>query len=1133
MIFSRLLSFRLPDLATALCLVVLLPLTGQTWTIDPTFAPQIENRTTSSAPRVVAAPDGGFFVALAYDTPAEVASTSLNGSPTPRLLRLTADGNVDAGFVAALPDDFSIAKIVIAGPESTWVLLEPVTNVGVVNRTQGYPAGTTFPPYRLLRLGATGNVATTIEVTQITSRNPEFQTLLGQPDGRLIVQGNFTAIGDVARDHLARLNLDGTLDLTFTPPSTTDYAQLSLAPSGGLFARRTNPSDTIIKLAADGSIDASFTWPTNGLPRWMMAASFDGGLITAGEALIHRYNANGSLASSDNLARIGMVQIASIASLTDGGLAVTATATTQTPPSTSNPQIIGQGVVLLILNADGSVRFDSRKILPAPHRNSVLAVSAHGTALVYLRSALPYPAPPDSLLPANLQPSLALFSGQAITPLRLEFVSTLPGSVSALFEDAYGRILATGRFTHVDDVPRAGWARFLADGELDRTFNPPSGTLELALRSGAAIARITEVGPGNETLSLTTRERLVRLQADTGVAETIPVASRHDALTTRWLLEGPDGRLLIATLGGATAPNAATHLVWLDALGRENQVLPTTFSFIGIAASVEIASSRFPTTAVQSAQLLDDGRLLVAGGGISTGDVVEPRLARLTTTGYLDSAYRPTLPDAQFLEVTLAPGGTALVAAINFGGIKPWVSWTRLRADGSADPEFMPEPEAGFSTILSNGQSLSFGQVLDAFGWPDPTFARAANTAVSTGLLDRTGRLWTAQTSAVVVIGASVPAQAQSPLVRYLPPVASLSGIFPADVSAIAGETTSLAVDLGSDATAVQWLKNGQEIPGANRSRLIFRRVSPSDDGNYRAQVTINGQAVTSRTATLTVRPNTTRFTNVSARSLVTVNQPQFGGVSFTGTAPHVILIRAVGRGISDFNTSPFPPLAEPELSLYQNGVLQAHDIGSANNPAFRELSASVGAFPITVGPFNVSPGAIYGSAITTSLDPSSIHTTIVRSLNGESGVDLLEFYAGTAGSLASPMRNASLRARAGYGDETMIVGFVIRGEGPARVLIRALGPALTAFGIKAPLTDPALALFGSSGFALATNDNWSSSPHNAPAFAAAGAFPLPAGSADAALVRDLQPGVYTAQVTLPPGVPPGEALLEIYLVAP
>jgi len=126
---------------------------------------------------------------------------------------------------------------------------------------------------------------------------------------------------------------------------------------------------------------------------------------------------------------------------------------------------------------------------------------------------------------------------------------------------------------------------------------------------------------------------------------------------------------------------------------------------------------------------------------------------------------------------------------------------------------------------------------------------------------------------------------------------------------------------------------------------------------------------------------------------------------------------------------------------------------------------------------------------------------------------------------------NLSIRGFAGTGATTLSVGLVINGSGAKQILLRGVGPALAPLGVSGALVSPQLSLFSSSSVLLATNTGWGSVGGATSAeFAAVGAFPLPAGSADCALFQSLPAGgaAYSAQVSGLGGTT-GIALAEIY----
>ncbi len=117
-----------------------------------------------------------------------------------------------------------------------------------------------------------------------------------------------------------------------------------------------------------------------------------------------------------------------------------------------------------------------------------------------------------------------------------------------------------------------------------------------------------------------------------------------------------------------------------------------------------------------------------------------------------------------------------------------------------------------------------------------------------------------------------------------------------------------------------------------------------------------------------------------------------------------------------------------------------------------------------------------------------------------------------------SGLVNLSARASVGTGDNVVIPGISVRGTAPKTLLIRAVGPALAAapFNLGGTLANPVVNVFAAGGEKVLVNDNWGEVPDVAvlrSAFAAQGAFALPEGSRDAAMLVTLAPGSYTVQV--------------------
>lgn len=122
--------------------------------------------------------------------------------------------------------------------------------------------------------------------------------------------------------------------------------------------------------------------------------------------------------------------------------------------------------------------------------------------------------------------------------------------------------------------------------------------------------------------------------------------------------------------------------------------------------------------------------------------------------------------------------------------------------------------------------------------------------------------------------------------------------------------------------------------------------------------------------------------------------------------------------------------------------------------------------------------------------------------------------------------RIVNLSSRLNLAGSDAVVGFVLKGSGTKPMLVRAVGPGLGAFGVTNPAPAPSFTLYDGAGAPIDGNQGWSDSASVAAASAAVGAFALPAGSQDAALVTNLAPGAYTAHVS--PGGD-GVVLVEVY----
>jgi len=267
---------------------------------------------------------------------------------------------------------------------------------------------------------------------------------------------------------------------------------------------------------------------------------------------------------------------------------------------------------------------------------------------------------------------------------------------------------------------------------------------------------------------------------------------------------------------------------------------------------------------------------------------------------------------------------------------------------------------------------------------------------------------------------------------------------------------------------------------------------------------------------------------NISTRAFVqTGDDVMIGGFIVQGTEPKRVIIRAIGPELTQYGVP--NAMGNPTLELHNStGAL------IASNDNWR--TTIIGGIITTnqVGEITASglaPGDGRESAIIGEL-PAGNYTAVVRGVNDFTGVALVEAYD-LSPETNSILGNISTRAFVQTGDDVMIGGFVVRGIEPTRVIVRAIGPELTGYGVPNALDNPTLELHDGNGALIASNDDWQTTiiggiitTDQVAAIRASGHAPR--DPRESAIIADLPAGNYTAIVR---GVnnTTGVALVEVY----
>jgi uncharacterized delta-60 repeat protein len=299
-----------------------------------------------------------------------------------------------------------------------------------------------------------------------------------QPDGKILAAGDFGAINSFSRPGIARFNQDGSADTTFNPPLPTPSSNpnlltiraIALQPDGKIlvggqfFSGSSTQQPTLYRLNPDGSIDNTFNAPESaGISRFVLdiAVQPDGKIVTApgfdnggsgGSA--NRYNTDGSRDTTFN-AIFGGGSVNRVVLQPDGKLLVVGefTAVNGSP----------RGRVAR-LNADGSLDATFNPLGGA--NNTVFDIDLQadgkivigGSFLSYNGTSRNYLARLNS--DGNLD---AIFTAQTNNIVR------------AIRIESNGKIIIGGDFTLAGGVSRNRIARLNADGTPDLSFNIGTG----------------------------------------------------------------------------------------------------------------------------------------------------------------------------------------------------------------------------------------------------------------------------------------------------------------------------------------------------------------------------------------------------------------------------------------------------------------------------------------------------------------------------------------------------------------------------------------------------------------------------------------------------------------------------------
>jgi len=665
---GRTLPFKAAILVlAAACLFWPRRIEAQAGALDTRFAPTVA--VPDDTLRVVPQRDGKLIISGNFRI--------VDGALRPNLARLNPDGKLDPSFTAETsggPIPQADGKVLLNNLGSSVVRLQPDGRLDAGLNLQAY--------------------------LQTNGFYYGISTVVSQPDGKVILGGNFPGLNGQAHRYLARANPDGTLDATFNPDVGPDRGVdnsvyvAALQPDGKIVIGGSFSTVSgvfryhLARLNSDGSLDTTFHPNIQGpnLPPSIILVLPDGKILIAG-----------GFYSFDGVHRAGLARLNS-----DGTLDPTF------DPGSGISGVVNDFIILdtVAVQPDGKVIVGGRftgfsgttglsgivRLNPDGSPDATFNTGSGATGGNYGGRIFSVVVQPDNKLVIAggfdtfngiSRPGIARLNSDGSLDDEFNPDVEVASAVAPMAVQGNGKPIIAGRFSLVNGVSRSRIARLNLNGSLDTSFDAGTGP------EGPAATVSTLAAQSDNTLLLggnfvsfngVPRQRIARLKADGNVDLSFNPAGATFSYVYA-LASQPNGGVLV---GGSGFLNGTNHpgVIRLNPAGS----LDTNF----IHGPGTGGGSYVGSIALQT-----DEKILIAGRFRSFDGIGRTNLARLNPDGTLDTGFTASgIAPGTVTMIALQPDGKILTVITNFG-------LYRLNPDGSTDTNFT----AAFRYI--NYQALS------------------------------------------------------------------------------------------------------------------------------------------------------------------------------------------------------------------------------------------------------------------------------------------------------------------------------------------------------------------------------------------------------------------------------------------
>lgn len=678
---------------------------AQSGDIDKTFNPVVGAGADKTVESIVEQPDGKIIIAGQF--------TSYDYKSKNRIARLNADGTNDNSFDVGTGANGSISSIA----------LQPDGKILIAG---GFTSYSGIAKNRIARLNANGTLDTTFEPGLGFN---SYSSIVVQTDGKILIGGYFTSYNGVATKHIARLNADGSLDVSFNQGgagANGSVDKIIVLPNGKILIQGNISSyngitsRNLARLNADGTLDMTFNSGDGAYGIESIAIQADGKILIGGyfstynftpRSCLARLNLNGTL---DNTFNMGTGPDATVESITiqpDGKILIGGVFTSYNGTAKNS---------IARLNTNGTLdnSFDSGT--GTNESVSTITLKTNGKILTGGNFT--------SFNTASIGRLAQLHTDGTIDTAFLNpggFGSGANQSINYMALQADGKILITGEYiTSYNGIARKRLARLNSDGTLDTTFNPGTGpssnVYTIAMQQDGKIL----IGGRFSNYNGVSRNGIARINTDGTVDATFNLGTGVNNSIYSLAVQ-TDGKILISGL--FTTFNGITR----NRFARLNTdgTLDTTFD-----------PGTGPDNIIYSIVTQTDGKIIIAGNFKNYKGTPKQCIARLNVDGTIDTTFTAGITiDWSVDVVKIQPDGKLMISGTFIGytgGISPTPGLARLNADGSLDPTFVaqqllfantgtnPYTNPSSLEIQSDGKILIGGTITSYGGTPILNIAR-------------------------------------------------------------------------------------------------------------------------------------------------------------------------------------------------------------------------------------------------------------------------------------------------------------------------------------------------------------------------------------------------------------------------